>query len=61
MKAAATPEVTRVLAQPIINTSGLKKIPPPTPVSPDINPIRLPPNAIPASGAGLTATSFRAN
>src|SRR5881409_33090 len=42
MNGAATPDVARVSAQPIDKSSGLRKIPPPTPVRPDRNPIAAP-------------------
>jgi len=42
MKGAATAEVSFVLAQPSISSSGLRKMPPPTPVSPDSRPSTAP-------------------
>src|SRR3954466_13677597 len=42
MNGAATADVARVSAQPIYKSRGLRKIPPPTPVRPDRNPIVAP-------------------
>src|SRR5574343_859499 len=42
MKAAAVPEITRTGAQHMSSISGLRKTPPPTPVSPDRNPSNAP-------------------
>ena len=42
MNAAETPAVLRTSAQPASSNSGLRKIPPPTPVNPDSKPIAAP-------------------
>src|ERR1041385_2704401 len=55
MKGAATAEVCLVPAQPAISSSGLRKMPPPTPVSPESNP-RPPPMSM-ASASGGSRTS----
>ena len=63
MKSAATPEVIRVVAHPIVNSNGLRKIPPPTPVSPASSPMPAPlSRATPNGGAVArsTAGSLRA-
>jgi hypothetical protein len=42
MNAAEAPDVGRVPTQPVNNSSGLRKMPPPVPVSPASNPMTPP-------------------
>src|SRR3982750_2180979 len=63
MKGAATAEVARVSDQPMWRSSGLRKIPPPTPVRPERNPIASPDitAAHNAGGRGSRDTDFNAD
>src|SRR5687767_6471449 len=60
MKGAATPDVARVSAQPAYRRSGLRKIPPPTPVIPETNPITSPVGSATQSAGGRDALSATA-
>ena len=51
MNATATPDVSLVLAQFIMSSTGLKKMPPPTPVRPESKPITAPIQSAATSGA----------
>src|SRR5258708_37280235 len=55
MNAAATPEVSFVVVQCISSSTGLRKMPPPTPVSPESIPMTAPKHT--AIQIGTTAAS----